>query len=30
MPVRLIHGTNDEDVPWQMSVTLMERRLCRM
>jgi len=25
VPVRLIHGTKDADVPWQISVTLMER-----
>jgi len=24
-PVRLIHGTKDQDVPWQMSMKLMER-----
>jgi len=24
VPVRLIHGNRDEDVPWQMSVTLMD------
>lgn len=25
IPIRLIHGTQDEDVPWRMSVQLMER-----
>jgi pimeloyl-ACP methyl ester carboxylesterase len=25
VPVRLLHGTKDEDVPWQTSVKLMER-----
>jgi pimeloyl-ACP methyl ester carboxylesterase len=25
IPVRLIHGTRDEDVPWQMATQLMER-----
>lgn len=25
VPVRLIHGTKDADVPWQMAVTLMEK-----
>ncbi|MDE3059689.1 MAG: alpha/beta hydrolase [Pseudomonadota bacterium] len=24
-PVRLLHGTKDEDVPWQMSVELLEK-----
>ena len=24
-PVRLIHGTNDEDVPWQTSLKIAER-----
>ena len=24
-PVRLIHGTNDEDVPWQISLNIAER-----
>lgn len=24
-PVRLLHGTNDADVPWQMSTALMEK-----
>jgi len=25
VPVRLLHGTKDQDVPWQNSVTLMDR-----
>ena len=25
MPVRLVHGLNDEDVPWQTSLTLAEK-----
>jgi pimeloyl-ACP methyl ester carboxylesterase len=25
IPVRLLHGTKDEDVPWQHAVTLMEK-----
>lgn len=24
IPVRLLHGTNDEDVPWQVSTTLLQ------
>lgn len=25
LPVRLIHGQRDEDVPWQLSLALAER-----